>query len=371
MSNIYSFPGINFKKQGIVLTGKNGSLFFFDNEGRILYFYIKNKSYRIGLSGEIIEKYREKEDKFIKRFFSFSFIESIYEEANNVIKDSFFKNKEEKIRKIILKGKEKIKKSVLEFKNIYGAIPIVPPDMYLSLYVQITKGCSYNRCSFCNFYKKIPFKILSFKEFTEHINKIKNFFGKGLSSRRYIFLGDADALLLTENKIFDYVKIIKKNFKDKNLEKFSSFLDVWTGKRRNIDFWKKLKEEGLFRVYIGLESGSEEVLKMLKKPFIPEEFISLCENLKKAGINLGIIVLLGVAGEEFERKHMEETRKILLSIPFDGADILYLSPYHPSPDTFPEKVDEEEIEKEKVFFSSIEFHIRPRIAVYDIREFVY
>jgi len=365
-----SFPGIYYKKEGVVLTGRDNSLFFFDNEWRVLYAFIDNKGFRLGLSGEIIEKGRINGKKFIKRYKSDSFLKKIYEKVNDILKDGYFNKNRKEIEVFLKKGFSNFEKTIKNFKDVYGRVPIVPPDMYLSLYVQITKGCSYNKCTFCNFYKGERFRILKRDEFISHIEKVKDFFGKGISARRGIFLGDADALLLGGDKIFEYLEIIKNNFNEKNLNKISSFLDVWTGKKRSFDFWKKIREFSLFRVYIGLESGSKKVLERLNKPFDPDEFILLTENLKKAGISIGIIILLGIAGE-FEEEHKEETLKLLKNVPFDNSDILYLSPYYPFPGTFPDKVSEDEIEREIEFFSSIDLKKRPRIAVYDIREFVY
>ncbi len=364
------FPGIYYKREGTVLTGKNNSLFFIDREGRILYAFINNRGFRIGLSGEIIEKGRIEREKYVKRHSFPSHIEKIYEEAKNALKDDYFNKKRKKIEDFLEKGFLNFKKSIQSFKKIYETIPIIPPDMYLSLYIQIARGCSYNKCTFCNFYKDKKFKILDKKEFLNHLQEVKKFFGKGISARRGIFLGDADALLLGNDRIFEYIEIIKNNFKEKNLERISSFLDVWTGKKRSFDFWRKMKEFSLFRVFIGLESGSKKILEILNKPFDPEEFILLAENLKRAGISVGIIVLLGIGGE-LEEEHKRETLEILKKIPFDNSDILYLSPYYPFPGAHPDKVSKEEIERELKFFSSIDLKKKPRIAVYDIREFVY
>jgi len=365
-----SFPGIYYKKEGLVLTGRDNSLFFIDYEGRILYAFIDNKGFRLGFSGEVIEKGRINGKKYIKRYNSGLFLKKIYERASYILKDEYFNKKKKEIEDFLKRGFLNFERSFKNFKEVYGRIPIVPPDMYLSLYIQITKGCSYNKCTFCNFYKGERFRILERDEFISHIEKVRTLFGKGISARRGIFLGDADALLLRSDKIFEYLEIIKDNFKERNLNRISSFLDVWTGKKRSFEFWEKIKDFSLSKVYIGLESGSKEVLKKLNKPFDPDEFILLTENLKRAGVSIGVIVLLGIAGE-LEEEHKEETLRLLKDVPFDSSDILYLSPYYPFEGTFPCEVSEEEIKREIEFFSSLDLKKRPKIAVYDIREFVY
>lgn len=365
-----SFPGLNIKKEGIVLTGKDESLFFIDKEGRILYVFLENKGYRIGLSGETIEKKRKGGEKLIERFKSLRFLKKIYKRAENILEDEFFKENRDFLKDFLKRGYENFKRTIDSFKEVYGKVPIVPPDMYLSLYIQITRGCSYNKCTFCNFYKGEKFRILSKEELILHIDKVKRFFGEGIKTRRNIFLGDADALLLTEDRIFEYFRIIKDSFKEENLSRISSFLDVWTGRKKNLNFWEGLKELSLFRVYIGLESGSENLLNRLNKPFNPDEFIFLVENLKKASISIGVIVLLGLA-YDLEEEHKLKTYELLKNINFDKNDILYLSPYYPYKGSYPEKVSYDEIKREIDFFKLLSFEKKIRVSVYDIREFVY
>ncbi len=197
---------------------------------------------------------------------------------------------------------------------------------------------------------------------------MKYFFKEALFSRKHIFLGDANALLIKDDILFDYIDFIKREFREyPNLRSITSFLDVWTGEKKEENFWKNLREKGVFRVYIGLESGSQEVLDILKKPFKIDRFLHLFYMLKESGISVGVIILLGIVERDLEKIHIEETRKLLLKLPFEKNDILYLSPYYTS--SF--NLNEELVEKEKEFFYSLCFKKRPRIAVYDIREFVY
>ncbi|MEO0284491.1 MAG: radical SAM protein [candidate division WOR-3 bacterium] len=367
---VESFPGLNIKKEGIVLTGNDKSLFFIDKEGRILYVFLENKGYRIGLSGEIIEKKRKNGEKLINRFKSLRFLKEIYKRAENTLEDEFFKENKSFLKDFLKRGYKNFKRTIKSFKEVYGKVPIVPPDMYLSLYIQVTRGCSYNKCTFCNFYKGEKFRVLSKEELILHINKVKKFFGEGIKTRKNIFLGDADALLLTEDRIFEYFKLIKNSFKEENLSKISSFLDVWTGRKKNLNFWQTLKELSLFRVYIGLESGSENLLKRLNKPFNPEEFIFLVENLKKIGISVGVIILLGIAGD-LEEEHKSKTYDLLKNLSLDKSDILYLSPYYPFKGLYPEEANYEEIKREIDFFKLLFSEKKIRVSVYDIREFVY
>ncbi|MEN3044571.1 MAG: radical SAM protein [Candidatus Hydrothermales bacterium] len=364
------FPSVNFKEEGVVITGRDNSLFFFDGEGRLLYSFYGGEGIRVGLSGEIVLKFRKGSKKIIKRYSSLSYLKKVYKRVECVLEDDYFNSDREFLRDFLKRGFNNFKKTINDFKLVYGRVPIVPPDMYLSLYIQFTKGCSYNLCSFCNFYKGEKFRVLKKDEFISHIESVKKIFGKGIFTRRNIFLGDADALLLSEDKIFEYIEIVKRSFCYKNLDKVSSFLDVWAGNKKSLSFWRELRNFSLFRIYIGLESGCKELLDRLKKPFDPDEFLLLTENLKKAGISIGVIVLLGIGGD-LEEEHKIETEKLLRKVNFDRGDILYLSPYYPFKGSFPSRVSELEIEREIEFFNSVSFKVKPKIAVYDIREFVY
>ena len=119
-----SFPGIYYKKEGIVLTGRDSSLFFIDNEGRILYAFIDEKGFRIGLSGEIIEKGREKGKKFIRRHSSISFLKKIYERAQSVLKDEYFNENKKEIGDFLKKGFSNFEKTIKNFKDVYGKFPL-------------------------------------------------------------------------------------------------------------------------------------------------------------------------------------------------------------------------------------------------------
>ena len=83
---------------------------------------------------------------------------------------------------------------VARFQAVYHDIPILPPDQYSSLVLVATEGCRYNRCTFCGFYRDTQFRAKSVEEFQAHMQAALAYHGRGLTLRRGIFLGQADAL---------------------------------------------------------------------------------------------------------------------------------------------------------------------------------
>ncbi|NOZ74089.1 MAG: hypothetical protein GXO90_01750 [FCB group bacterium] len=131
------------------------------------------------------------------------------------------------------------------FRNLYSPIGILPPDQYRALVIQISEGCHYNRCTFCSLYQDIPFRIKTMDEIEAHALAIKSFFGKGLSYRNSIFLGDANALITPMNVLVPAIKQIRGVFPE--ITTFTAFMDVFTGYKKNSRDFTALFKLGLKR----------------------------------------------------------------------------------------------------------------------------
>jgi radical SAM superfamily enzyme YgiQ (UPF0313 family) len=127
----------------------------------------------------------------------------------------------------------------ISFKNVYLPISILPPDQYLALVVQVTEGCNYNQCIFCDFYKDRPFRIKTNTELKEHLLKIKNYFGEGIKMRRSIFLGDANAIVIPQERLIKALRSIKNVFPQP--KDIYSFIDVFTGIKKDPAVYQSLK----------------------------------------------------------------------------------------------------------------------------------
>ncbi len=375
------FEGIYLKESSIILSEKNFNLISYDWEGRWYYSYIDGFGYRKGLNGKILKKRRpfikeldENERREINK--------KVYEISLKILKDKKIKKEKENLNEkelenLIKKGVEFWEENEKKFYEIYSDISILPPDQYFSIYLQVVEGCNYGKCIFCNFYRKKYFKIKNEKEFEEHIKKVYEFIGKGLSLRKSIFLGDANAILLPEKNFLKILEIVRKY---DNERKIYSFMDIFTGIKRDKEFFKKIKEYGFERVYIGLETGSKKLLNFLEKNQNPEDFKKIFYKLKDAGINVGIIIMIGIGGDKFYEEHVNETVKILKELEIGKNDIIYFSDFVIFEDLpYIEKakkenikiLNEKEIERQRnlIYFSLIPSP--SLISFYNVLEFIY
>jgi len=283
------------------------------------------------------------------------------------------------------------------FHSVYRPISILPPDHYLSLVLQATEGCHWNRCSFCHFYDQTHFHIKSEEEFTKHIQEVKSFMGESLWLRKNIFLGDANALVIPQAQLLRFFELLQQNFlfcpeassnPDKVLSEPSikgvySFLDTFMGERKTVQDFVDLRRLHLRRVYLGVESGCDVLLQLLNKPSTSEQVEAVTVNLKSAGIQVGIIILAGVGGDYFSRTHVEETIQLINSLGLGKGDLIYLSPLLDSPDSpYSLQMAQRGIRAlgtAELVAQMTEFRKRlastgplaPQIALYDIREFIY
>ncbi|MEN3038272.1 MAG: radical SAM protein, partial [Candidatus Kryptonium sp.] len=240
----------------------------------------------------------------------------------------------ERINGILRWNFDELEKDGVRFFSVYKPISILPPDQYFSLVIQLAEGCSWNKCTFCSFYQDRKFRVKSPDELLEHIVKVKSFFGRSIGLRKSIFLGDANALIVPQKRLIELIKIIHEEFPigqfkegfDYVFDGIYSFLDIFGAERKSYDEYVELKELLVKRIYIGLETGDEDLFKYLNKPGSPDECVDVVSTIKKAGINVGIIVLAGAGGRKFYNQHVKRTIETIIKMPIGNGDIIYLSP---------------------------------------------
>jgi len=222
------------------------------------------------------------------------------------------------------------------YAEVYRPVGILPPDQYLALVVQVTEGCHWNRCAFCTFYRDQPFRVKSLPELETHLREVTAYLGEGLSLRRSLFLGEANALCLPTEDLVARLELVRRWFAadGASARGMYAFLDVFTGRRKSAAEFDALRSRGLRRVYVGLESGDEELLRFLNKPQRPEHGLELVRALKAAGLSVGVIVMAGVGGDRFAGSHVARTLEVLNALPLDADDLVYLSAFvdHPHSD---------------------------------------
>jgi len=180
--------------------------------------------------------------------------------------------------------------------------PVIrPPSEARSFLLQVTTSCSVNSCTFCGAYKNKVFNVKPFSEIKEDIE-----IGAQVNpNTRKVFLMDGDALVLPNKKLVPILKIINQNFK--KLTRISSYANGDQIANRNDSELKELRDNKLSLIYIGLESGCQQILNLCKKRASAEEMIQAVQQASKYGIKSSAIVLLGLGGKELSDKHVSKT----------------------------------------------------------------
>ncbi|HUL36620.1 MAG TPA: radical SAM protein [Thermodesulfobacteriota bacterium] len=198
----------------------------------------------------------------------------------------------------------------------YEGMIFRPPSEADSLILQVTVGCSYNRCTFCGAYQGKRFRIKHFEEIKEDIDEVSPY------KIRRVFFADGDALSIPQEKLLQILSYLK--VKLKGLERVGIYANAKDILRKDVEELKALKELGLGIIYLGVESGDPEVLKRIKKNATVEQLIGAGKRVKESGILLSVTVILGLGGVEGSQRHAVETAKILSEMDPDYVGALSL-----------------------------------------------
>ncbi len=186
---------------------------------------------------------------------------------------------------------------------------IRPPSEANSLLVRVTRNCPWNRCLFCPAYKGKKFSRRSVEEIKGDIDEMAGDRGRVGSRVSSVFFQDADSLILPTEELLEILKHLKNRFP--GIERVTSYARAKSLKRKSVESLKALKEAGLTRIHTGLESGSEAVLKLIKKGESPEDMIEGGRRVVEAGISLSEYIMPGVGGRALSRENAVETAKVL------------------------------------------------------------
>jgi len=268
--------------------------------------------------------------------------------------------------------------ALAQFAHVYRPIPILPPDQNRALVVQITEGCSFNRCTFCHLYHDVRFRLRPPEELRRHVRAVRELFGRALSLRRGVFLGQANALVVDQKKLMALIQLIQAEL---GAQRLGAFIDSFTRPKTSEEL-EELAALGLDSVALGLESGSAEVLSGLGKPVEVDAAVELIHAVGKAGIRRGVIVLVGAGGQRFARKHVDDTVATITQMQLGSRDRVYLSPLHVIQGSVYEQRtrDDALVPLDRAALDEQAGELRQRlrsagvaapIALYDIRRFIY
>lgn len=207
----------------------------------------------------------------------------------------------------------------------YEGMIMRPPSEANSILLQVTVGCSHNKCTFCGAYKGERFKIKS----DEIIFQDIAFAAEYCRRQRRVFLCDGDALIIPQKRLLAILKAIEKALPW--VTRVGVYANTKSIHMKTVDELRELKAHGLGIAYMGLESGDDVTLKQIIKGASAEKMIQMGRKIRSAGIKLSITVLLGLAGRDRSMIHAEETGKVLSAIDpeYVGALSLMLVPGTP------------------------------------------
>jgi radical SAM superfamily enzyme YgiQ (UPF0313 family) len=198
----------------------------------------------------------------------------------------------------------------------YEGMIFRPPSEADSLILQVTVGCSYNRCTFCGAYQGKRFRIKRFEEIKEDVDEVSP------HKIRRVFLADGDALSIPQKGLLQILSYLKARLK--GLERVGIYANAKDILRKDVEELRALKDLGLEILYLGLESGDPEVLKRIKKNATVEQLIRAGKRVKESGILLSVTVILGIGGVEGSFRHAAETGKVLSAMDPDYVGALSL-----------------------------------------------
>lgn len=238
---------------------------------------------------------------------------------------------------------EKTDKKLSDSYSGFEQGPIRPPSEAYSLLVRVTRNCPWNRCTFCPVYKGAKFsrrpvehvkkdidavfrRVESFRELADErgrvpaseVRKLADevdadrspafvaafnwYFAGGMQS---VFIQDANSLIIKPSDLVEILKHLKKRFPQ--IQRITSYARSQTIARTKEEDLKAIGDAGLNRIHIGLESGSDEVLKMVKKGVTKEMHIQAGVKVRNAGIELSEYYMPGLGGKKYSKEHALET----------------------------------------------------------------
>lgn len=193
---------------------------------------------------------------------------------------------------------------------------IRPPSEAHSLLLQVTVGCSHNRCTFCPSFKDKRFRIKGLDEIVEDLE---------YAARRFrrvdrLFLCDGDALIIPQKRLIEILDAIRARLP--GVGRIGTYANAKSIRKKSVEELRELKERGLGIVYLGIESGNEEILARIRKGATPERIVEAARRVKEAGITLSVTVLLGIGGTAMSAAHARDTARILTDVDPDFAGVL-------------------------------------------------
>jgi len=205
----------------------------------------------------------------------------------------------------------------------YDHPPYRPPSEAGSLLLRVTRGCPWNQCTFCSMYKDTSFERRPLDEIFQDIETARRIYGAG---PRTVFIGDSNSLVLSPETLAKILGHLYEHFP--TTERVTSYARSRTLCKKSIDELRLIRQAGLTRLHVGLETGNPELLKEIKKGATPEQMVEGCLRAKEAGFEVSLYVLAGIGGEEKWQQHADGTAAVLNQV---DPHFIRIRTYVPTP----------------------------------------
>ena len=180
-----------------------------------------------------------------------------------------------------------------------------PPSEADSMIFQVTLGCSFNKCSFCNMYRTKEYAERPWEEIKAEIDMAAKFY----PNTRRVFLADGDALNLPKYRIIQILQYLHCKFPE--LERISCYAMPMNLLKKKDDELGEIRAAGLHMLYVGIESGSDIVLRKVTKGATFRAIVQACQKARRHGYVLSCMVILGLGGKTYTKEHIADTARIL------------------------------------------------------------
>jgi radical SAM superfamily enzyme YgiQ (UPF0313 family) len=207
----------------------------------------------------------------------------------------------------------------------YEGMCIRPPSEAFSILLQVTVGCSHNKCAFCGTYKEKRFRI---KDEKTILNDIL-FASRHMRQQDKAFLMDGDALIIPQKRLMWILDRIKEHLPW--VKRVGAYANTKSIKMKSAEELVELRKNGLGILYYGVETGDDELRKKICKGSTAETCIAMGKKAMEAGMKLSVTVLLGIAGRENSLRHAKATGELLSAMDpqYVGALTVMLIPGTP------------------------------------------
>lgn len=180
-----------------------------------------------------------------------------------------------------------------------------PPAEAYNVIIQVTLGCSFNKCAFCVMYEEKKYTLRKLDDIFDDIEVMAKIY----PDTTRVFLADGDALNVDTVHLIKILKFLKEHFT--KLQRVSSYASPYNLLEKTQSELNELKDNGLSLIYYGIESGNYELLKLINKPIKPEKMVKGLNKATKAGMKISATVILGLGGKTHSKAHIEDTIELV------------------------------------------------------------